>query len=692
MKLFKQSLLVAAVLSGLTACSEDDYSPEAQVNDNAPTHGGDISVIVNENDAFQFLYMLGTQAGQKSGDGIAIDLDGNILSVTDVSADTEDLTGIEIGDLKVGVRPELLKDQLDTGDTRTVTLSYKVTDGINTVDRKMVINIEGEDFAPEVSGDLSANFTKDSTASSLDLLSGVTDADGEVLTVADLTADATNPFDLPVSLSGTDLNIDIASVKDQIPDGSKLTFKFTYNVKDHNHSIERNVSINVLGVKDVPGAPLFAEYFLSDELTENSNAKVYDLIQGAVDREGDQIVVQDLKLDGSTDLPFAAELEGTNLKFYPTAYLTEIQAGKSKTLEFTYRVADENGNQSDGERTLTIKVNGVESNILVKNGATSGFEGLAEGDLAASSGWAKFGWENPILPQVSKVTARSGENSVFIDSGVGIVNNWPAQENRVYYYAGWFKTVDPVTSNFVHFNAYGEADAGRAWWDGGFRPWVADSTQWNEGVKVFHTFEGGLPIYPKAAFQAFNGPAGGNSTTGAYVDDIKIVDITDIDPMLNDLLADNAGLFESDDLPTNNGEGNITITQEAQFVSDGTRALSVDTTGKSGYSADVMLPIKAGAIKAGGRYMLQLNIQASNAAADIQHQAFEARLETANGNVLAFGQVWGNGKNEAVRVVLNTEAATGTPDWQAEDVSLRILFKLADTQFYVDNVTVFAIP
>ncbi|WP_017446590.1 hypothetical protein [Gayadomonas joobiniege] len=688
MKLFKQSLLVAAILAGLSACSEEDYSPQEKLNENAPSHGGNINVTVSENDDFQFLYMLGTPTGAKSGDGVAVDLDGNTLSVSDVEVVADDATGIELGDLKVGVRPQLLKDQLDTGDTRTVTINYKVTDGSNEVDRSMIINIEGVDYAPEVQGDLTANFTKDSASAEVDLLASASDADGEVLTVANLVADANNPFELPVTVTDGILTVDIVSVKDQIPDGSKLTFNYTYDVKDHNHNIARALSINILGVKDVAGAPLFAEYFLTAEVNETDNATTYDLIQGAVDREGDVIVVKDLKLDGSNELPFAAELKGTDLKFYPTAYLTEIQAGKSKTLEFSYKVADENGNESDGERTLTIKVNGVESNLVALSGAKPGFEGLAEGAMTTSSGWSKFGWENTTQPMVSKASAHSGENGIYLDKGVGLNLNWSAQADRVYYYSSWFKT-DVHTAHSVWHNVLAQ---GANWWVGGTRPWTADSSKWTETNKVFHTFDGGIALYPNASMQIFNGPAASNSDTGAHVDDIRIVDVTELDAQLNNLLANEAGQFEGGDLPQNNGEGNIQLTDDSAYISSGQQALSVDTAQKAGYSVDVILPVKAGAIKAGGRYMVQLDIQATNAAENVSHNAFEVSLQTANGNVLAFGQVWGNVKNDAVRLVLNTETATGTPDWQTEDVNLRLLFKLENTQFYVDDVAIFAIP
>ncbi|WP_143873748.1 hypothetical protein [Catenovulum sediminis] len=694
MKLFNKTMLVAAMLTALSGCSEEDFKPTEKTaeGNTAPEHGGDIVINLHEKDAATNVYLMGTIDGKARGsNGLAVDKDGDNMQVVNMTTNTEELDGFRNNGVWVEVDTEILRDMLDTGETKTVIYNYEISDGFASVARTLTINVTGEDFAPEAEGKLVGNYTRDAASGSVNLMTGVSDQDGETLVASNVVADASNKFTIPFTLEDNQLSLDIASVKSQIDDGEKVTLKFTYQISDHRFTIDRDLEVNILGVKDVPGAPLFAEYFLTDEVNETANAKVYDLVEGTVDREGDNIIVSDVKVNGSSDLMFGAMLDGTNLKFIPTAFLTEIEAGKTKTFEFTYKVADDQGNVSDGERSLTITVKGVESNIIAQNGASDGFEGVATGDLPASSGWAKFGWEGPELPQVTTAEARSGSNSVLLEKGVGIALNWTAEVDRMYYYAGWFKTADPVTANFVHFNAYGEGDVGRAWWDGGFRPWVVDSTQWNEGAKIFNTFSWGFPIVPKAAFQAFNGPSSCCSTTNAYVDDLRIVDITDIHPFDNNVLVSGAGTFESGELPQTNGEGNILITDATASERTGIYSVSVDTTGKSGYSADIILPVQAGAVKTSGRYVVQLDIHATNAPADAA-SGFDVRLETANGNVLAFGEIWSNTVNEAVKVVLNTDAASGTPDWENEDVFVRILLKRADTTYIIDNVTLYAIP
>ena len=87
MKTFKKTkvLLAASVIAALTGCggSSDDFTPEPVVNTSAPTHGGDITVALQEKDAIQFVNLLGTPTGTASGEGVAVDADGNYLTVKD---------------------------------------------------------------------------------------------------------------------------------------------------------------------------------------------------------------------------------------------------------------------------------------------------------------------------------------------------------------------------------------------------------------------------------------------------------------------------------------------------------------------------------------------------------------------------------------------------------------------------------
>ncbi len=695
MKIIKKSMLVAAISTALYGCGDESYKPEVKTSNEAPVVSTNISVDLHEKDAVSFAYLLGTATGAQRGDGVVTDADGDFLSIKNLTASIEDTTGFELEGNTLLLRPGALMDVLDTGDTHTVVFTYDVSDGETSTQRTATFNVVGEDFAPEVDGDLVGNFTKDAVSGVVNLLQSITDADSEPLTASNLVADSANTLVIPTSINeNNELLLDIASVASEIPDGEKVTLNYTYQVSDHRFTVDRNLEVNVVGYKDIPGTPLIGSYFLTDAMVETDNTKVYDLIDDVVDREGDAINVKNvtLKVNGVdvAALPYGIKVDGNELHFSPSAFLTDIAPAATNNYEVLYQLEDSNGNTSDGNRSLVISVTGVESNILATSGASVDFESDTLG--SAPSQWADFGWEGAGGGVVSADAARTGTNGSTLLAGAGMAVNWTAEADHIYYFAGWSKTVGANgNSNFpVHFNAYGNG-GGREWWDGGTRQWVADTTLWAETAVVFNTFDFGWDIAPAASFQVFNGPAASHSTVTAHVDDIRIVDITDVDGYANNMLAGEASSFEDGIVPENNGVGVIDVTNAATDVTSGTYALTVDTTGNASAS-EILLPVEAGAIKANGRYMLQLDIHATNAPAGAA-TGFEVKLETASGEVYNFyPSTWSDTANSAVRVMLNTESATGAPDWENEDVSVRLRFQVADIVYHIDNVTLFAIP
>ena len=690
MKIIQKTLLVGAITTALAGCGDKSFKPEVKTSNAAPVVVGNIEVTVNEKDAVSFVSLLGTASGEKTGAGVVTDADGDFLSIKNLTSNMESTVGFELEGNAMLLRPSALAGSIDTGETYSIVFTYDVSDGQASTPRTATFNVVGEDFAPEITGDLVGNYTKDAGTGTLDLLVNVVDADDEPLRASNLVASADNPFVLPSSINeNNELILDIASIASQVADGEKVTLNYTYQVSDHRFDQSRNLTINILGVKDVPGAPLIASYFLNDELDETATAKVYDLVADVVDREGDAMAVKNVKLNGVEALMYGAKLEGNNLTFTPTAFLTDIAAGTNMSFEFTYQIEDANGNTADGERSLAIIVNGVESNILVNNGASQDFEGLPAGDMPSNIGWRKVAYDGQLTnPVISTDESHSGDNSVFVEKGLGLEVDWPATADRIYYYAGWSKTAIARDKDFMHFNAYGGE---RAWWKDGLRQWVADSTKWTETTKVFTTFDWDLgTIVPNALFQSLNGPD--CCTNGdAYVDDLRIVDITDIDGYANNMLTMEASSFEDGVVPTNNGVGIIGVTDTVTEVTNGTYALTVDTTGNESAS-EVVLPVQAGAVKSGGRYMLQLDIHPTNAPADAA-TGFEVKLETASGEIYNFyPSTWSNTANSAVRVMLNTDSATGTPDWENEDVSVRLRFQVAGIVYHIDNLALFAIP
>lgn len=692
MKLFKQSLLVAAVLSGLSACSEEDFTPKAQVNDNAPTHGGDINVTLNEKADFQFLYMLGTPDGKPSGDGVAVDLDGNPLTVTDIVVNSDDTTGIEMGALKVGVRPELLVDQLDTGDTHTVTISYKVSDGVNTVDRNMVINIAGEDFAPEVPDDVVANYKKDAGTVSIDLLVRTSDADGEALMAADLQPSDANPYPLTASIVDNQLVVDIDSVADDLPNGVLSKFEFSYKVKDHNHAIDRTVLINILGVNNVPGAPEIANYFLTESVDETATLQTYDLSQGVVDNEGDAIVISDLKVDGVTATDYVAKLDGTNVLFNPNAFFTKVKAGQSKDVVLSYKVSDDMGNTADGERLLTVTVNGVESNLLKAAGLSTNFDDGKTTGFTAS---------NCPQMEVSNATSVSGDNSFRMLSNTCFVNiqadYWPSMAaNEKYYFNYWLN--NDGSSPFMSINDGGpnNSPVGNFWagdrpsypQDGTWRPLIIQYDtnkgkflQQNNDGKTLLDVSNTVSLYMMSAYADPNGQP--------YFDDFNLVRFSDIEGV--DALKNSIGSFDDVNAIIETTGGTVEVTAN--------NTLSVDTTGANASAANPMivsLPIEQGAIQPNGKYLVTYDIQYTNNPANEYSVLVNVSSAAGSVNFQKRHNLAGGGKLTDQTVVLDEASHWNgvgvVNDWSADDLKLNFKFESADAKFIIDNVTIHAIP
>ncbi|MBU2872045.1 hypothetical protein [Colwellia sp. E2M01] len=707
MKTFKSSkmLLASSIALALSGCGSESYTPEVKPNDNAPTHGGDINITINENietpELTRLVDLLGTPQGATSGEGVATDADANYLSVSDVviesTGDAPDdvaASGVSLTGNKLTIRPEVFAPSLDSGETHTVVATYNVFDGKNKTPRTATITLNGLDFAPVATGDLVGNFTKDAGIVTLDLLANVSDADGEVLTVlaSDITPDNGNPFALPLSVVDNMLNVDIASIASQVPDGEQVTFNYTYTIKDNNHEIERNMTINILGVKDVAGAPLFAEYFLADSVDETATVQVYDLAVDAVDREGDDVVVNTIKLNGSETIPYGISVEENNLTFDPHAFFADVKAGETKDYTFTYKVADTNGNTSDGERTLTLTLNGVETNLMTANGfPNADFEKDASvGPITDSntSGFVTIGWINANcdVRTIQAESARTGNyglrfEGAACDLDVVAENFIPSLADDEKYLASyWFRSDTDTESK----NIYSSVFTGTARWAGS-RSLDTRTGVWREVTHSLSTKEGGnwdgqeeSPI--NFALMQWETEVGQHD-----VDDITLISYGDYDKAAHDIIVDNAGLFEGD-VPVNSGGGTVAINDAME--------LTVNTTGSTGVT--VSLPLKAGAIKAGNRYVVDLNTEYTNFGDNYTVDA--ATPITISIRNVAMTQSFSTTVNTWGAFMMNPDGVLSTGsnpadvDWENEDLILDISFTEANAMYNIDNVRVYAIP
>ncbi|MGJ8692497.1 MAG: hypothetical protein ACSHW0_08445 [Thalassotalea sp.] len=708
MKFIKKSLLVAAIATALTGCDDDSFTPKEKTSNAAPVVAGNIEVTVNEKDALSFAYLLGTAEGKMpntvNGPTGVTDADGDFLSVKNLTADMEDTTGFELEGNTILLRPSALIDSLDTGDTHTVVFTYDISDGDASVQRTATINVIGEDFEPVADGDLVANFTKDAQGM-VNLLTRASDADGEALVASNIVADSGNPFEIPFTITDNQLNLDIPSIADQIAAGELVTFNYTYDIDDHRFTITRNLTVNVLGVLDVEGAPSTQAYFLSETINEQ-NGEVdtegklvdveavysYDLLQNVIDREGDAMMVNTFQVNGVDGLMPGLTLVDNTLWVYPHAFNNEVVAGQSKDYNITFKMEDENGNVADGVRTLTLTVNGVENNLLVRNGFTNvGFETPAYvgTDNVNADGWTQdyFSWDCPVK-NIQESSARTGSygfrmEGKFCDYGISSGQFIPSLgKDEKYIISYWLRNSTGVNADNPFNNILGE---GVGYWAGAHGRLEDNRVDvWKEDARLidgseFGNLSGSVGKSVSMRFTQYDG-------NGAHdIDDFSLVKISAYDVAERNLLSE-TGTFEAAETIVSSGGGVTEIkTVEAN------NKLYVDTTGAT--NLKVNIPVSLGAILPGGRYVASFDIEHINPS--VNNSQVWVALSNGSESISSTATVKsaaGANKQRIDAILTEENSRSAEVDWSEETMTLNLTLPQADSQFYIDNVRLYAIP
>lgn len=719
MKAFKKTkvLLASSIITALTGCgSSDDFTPKQVANSSAPSHGGDIAVTLHEKDAIKFVSLLGTPSGSAAGEGVASDADGNYLTVKDISISTagprtEELgeTGIEISGNQIAIRSLDIAPMLDTGETHTVTVTYNISDGANSAPRSLTATITGEDFAPVIANDLVNNYTKDAGVPLIDGLLNVTDQDAEVLVVHNLVADAGNPLNLPVTINGSNLEVDVSAVENDIPEGQKVTFNYTYTVSDHRFDIERQLTINVLGVQDILGAPLVLNYFLSEDVQETDGMLMVDLAKEVQEREGDAVVISEVMLNGEEYMPsFAGRIEGNTLYFNPTAYVDDIAAGSFTDYKFTMKVSDDQGNTSDGERELLVTVNGVESNLLATGGMDVGFESDGAGFEAFNCGAGA---------EITTSIVANGNSSLQM-LGAPCYYATPASV---------FPDMELGGKYYFHYNAYvGAGDASpyimlnndpngsHNFWVGA-RPWHPANASWRPLLIEYDTEAGFLatangdaetPMDIADQLRLFVMSAWVGNDGMPVFDDFKFVRYDNIEGV--DILTNSPGTFEDDGfVPTTSGGGLVEVREDTNDATN--KVLYVDTTGADASGVAISFPVTNGAMASGGRYRVSydvqyLNYDANKAAGTDPNinqwggYQFEVVFKNPDSG-LAFTQfstIWNGAAYGQIQGIADETSHWwgfgADTSWDSDSISVDFVLKGAGAQYIIDNIEIVRIP
>ena len=282
------------------------------VND-APDAGADIVRTASETAARFTLDLLDGASDPDTGDTLRVE---NVI-VTQVGGDGLDGVGTVDAQGRVLIDPTAYEELTD-GETAIITLRFDVVDESGASDARVAtITITGEgtnNLPPTITATLSARFDEDgenagAALATIDLLAGITDPDGDTLTVSGVTLSGALAGDYAFEVVGSELRIATDQAAFQsLAAGDSVFLDIGFDVSDGNGGTVRQTGrIEVVGTND---APTFSP--LERAASEDASAfviEVAELASVATDIDaGDSVFV----VEGSItikvpDLPMIAE-------------------------------------------------------------------------------------------------------------------------------------------------------------------------------------------------------------------------------------------------------------------------------------------------------------------------------------------------------------------------------------------------
>ena len=174
----------------------------------------------------------------------AVDGNGDSVTLPDGAA--------SVSGNNLSVDPTLFND-LDDGESVVITVTYDVSDGTTTTQNTATITINGANDAPTVSA-LTDSKTKNDADYTLDLLQGVSDVDGDTLSIVG------EPTYVFVGAEGNETNLPRGAVKFEnnglfvspsvfadLGANDNVTITATYDVTDGDETVQNTATITVTG-------------------------------------------------------------------------------------------------------------------------------------------------------------------------------------------------------------------------------------------------------------------------------------------------------------------------------------------------------------------------------------------------------------------------------------------------------------
>lgn len=284
------------------------------------------------------------------------DVEEDTLTITAASVDNAGQGSVSIVEGELLFNPGTDFDDLATGATEEVDISYTVSDGDDTTNGTLKVTVTGVNDAPVVVGD-SADADENETIL-IDVLANDTDEENDELSITNASVPngqgSVRVVDGKIEFNpGTDFD-------DLVTDATE-DVTITYTISDGNKSDQGSVTVTVAGINDAPVASNDDDEILNTETT------TVDVLANDEDEENDSLTISNV--DAPAGKGTASIVDG-KIHFDPGSDFDGLEPAETEDVVITYTVSD--GDKTD-TATLTITVVGPnEAPVTTNDTATAG--------------------------------------------------------------------------------------------------------------------------------------------------------------------------------------------------------------------------------------------------------------------------------------------------------------------------------
>lgn len=338
----------------------EDVTIYYDVSDGQDTDETTLVITINgENDAPTTVDDTGTTTENvaKSFDVLSddSDIDGEDITLTGVSVGAGQ-GSVSIVDGKVQFNPGTDFDDLATGATENVEVTYSVSDGDLTTDGTLTITVTGTNDAPVANDD--TDDAGENETITIDVLLNDDDEENDVLSI---TAASVADGKGSVSIVDGKIEYNPGTDFDALAAGITEDVVISYTVSDGDKTDAGSATVTITGVNDAP--------VTEDDIDEilNTETSTVDVLANDGDAENDTLSLT--AVSGTVGKGSVSIVDG-KVFFDPGTDFDALVPAETEDVQITYTVSD-GDKTSDGTLTITI-VGPNEAPVTVNDTAVAG--------------------------------------------------------------------------------------------------------------------------------------------------------------------------------------------------------------------------------------------------------------------------------------------------------------------------------